>query len=226
MAPGRAVLPVRSPADSALPCPAPAFFHQFFNEKKEPNMSRKQFMTLIVLSMIAAFSGGVLSGKLLPVSTADAQKSFYHAIGIGTPPSNRGESLRVKGWTILGMAGSVGGQLTFMPPDGTGFYSIDNPGGQRLRFSGGGRPGKHEYMSISHPGIVRINGNLQVKGRIVDWSGKPFQAKKSLPPIARAKIPGGGKADSAGHSSLQVMRDELNAIWNQLEQIRLRVNQL
>lgn len=34
---------------------------------------------------------------------------------------------------VLGRSGTVSGVATFMPPDGTGWYHIDNPGRQRLR---------------------------------------------------------------------------------------------
>jgi len=85
-------------------------------------------------------------------------------VGIGTEPSNRGEQVRIKGWTIFGEAGSTPGAVTLMPPDGTGFYHIDNPGGQKVRISGGSTPGHFEYMTIGHPGKVIIKGDLQVTG--------------------------------------------------------------
>ncbi|BCO08853.1 hypothetical protein GF1_12290 [Desulfolithobacter dissulfuricans] len=185
-------------------------------------MSAKQFVTILGLSLVTSFLGGLLAVYLISVPSAKAQHAFFDALAVGTPLSGRGEMVRVKGWTVLGQAGVQGGQLTFMPPDGTGFYSIDNPGGHRLRFSGGGRPGQYEYMSISHPGLVRINGTLQVMGAIVDRNGQPFQGRRNLPQIPRAAR-GGGKDDAAGLSSLQVLRDELNAVWDELEQVRQRV---
>ncbi len=188
-------------------------------------MSAKQFAIVLVLSTFFSFLGGALAVHFLSVPSAVAQRTFWGSNVVGTPVRSRGEVMRVKGWTIFGQAGVEGGKVTFMPPDGTGFYSIDNPGGQRLRFSGGSRPGQFEYMTISHPGIVRINGKLQVMGTIVDKDGKPFQARRSLPLIPKSAR-GGGKADAASLSSLQVLRDELNAVWDELEQIRQRVNLL
>ncbi|UCD58466.1 MAG: hypothetical protein JSV16_04960 [Candidatus Hydrogenedentota bacterium] len=188
-------------------------------------MSKKQFTLLLGLAMLCAFIGGGLAVQLLSAPSAVAERAFFDSLGVGIPPSSRGEAMRVKGWTVFGQAGVQGGQITFMPPDGTGFYSIDNPGGQRLRFSGGGRPGGFEYMSISHPGVVKIHGKLQVLGSIVDRYGKPLQTRHGLPPIPRA-AGGGGKADGARLSDVQVLRDELNAVWQELEQIRERVNLL
>jgi hypothetical protein len=193
--------------------------------KEETIMSKNQFTLLLGLGMLCAFIGGGVAVQLLSASSAVAEKAFYDALGVGIPPSSRGEAMRVRGWTIFGQAGVQGGQITFMPPDGTGYYSIDNPGGQRLRFSGGGRPGQFEYMSISHPGVVKIHGKLQVLGPIVDRYGKPFQTRHRLPPIPRA-AGGGGKADGASLGDVQVVRDELNAVWRELEQIRQRVNLL
>ena len=188
-------------------------------------MSKKQFTLLLGLAMLCAFIGGGLAVQLLSASSAVAERAYFDSLGIGIRPSSRGEAMRVKGWTIFGQAGTQGGQITFMPPDGTGFYSIDNPGGQRLRFSGGARPGQFEYMSISHPGFVKIHGKLQVLGSIVDRYGKPFHTRHRLPPIPRT-AGGRGKADGASLSDVQVVRDELNALWRELEQIRERVNLL
>ncbi len=193
-----------------------------------------------VLSLLSAMTGCIITIYLLSASPAMAQKAFFQALGIGMPISSRGEDLRVKGWTILGYAGRRSGQITLMPPDGTGFYSIDNAGRHRLRFSGGSVPGQYEYMTISHPGNVKINGRLQVMGRIVDKNGKPFQSRQNLPPIPKGtrmakefpqKQQGHmpfdpGKGDSAGLNDIQVLRDELNFIWDELERIRQRVNVL
>ncbi len=93
---------------------------------------------------------------------------FPGRVGIGMEASSRGEQLRVRGWTIFGEAGSVSspGAITFMPPDGTGFYHLDNAGNQRLRISGGSTPGQFEYMTISHPGRVTISGDLYIDGNL------------------------------------------------------------
>jgi len=56
----------------------------------------------------------------------------------------------------LGWPGYRAGSMTFYPPDNTGWYHIDNPGGQGLRISGGGTPGSFNYMTIAHPGNVGI----------------------------------------------------------------------
>jgi hypothetical protein len=94
-----------------------------------------------------------------------AQQIYDVPVGIGMAPSSRGEWLRVRGQAIFGDYGRVSGAITLMPPDGTGFYHIDNPGGQRIRISGGDAPGRFEYMNIAHPGRVTILGDLYVTGR-------------------------------------------------------------
>ncbi len=152
------------------------------------------------------------------------QNGFINMLGIGSPAGQRGEQLRVKGWTILGAAGQRGGALTFMPPDGTGFYSIDNPGNQRLRISGGSVPGQYEYVVIQHPGHIRINGNLQVNGAIRVASGRPYVMGAQGHGMSRlSHIKGSGKADSHSWYALQTKIEELRAMVIELTD---RINKL
>jgi hypothetical protein len=171
--------------------------------------------TLIVfvasLAVLTAFGIGI----------AAAQSGYFTSLGIGEKPA-RGEQLRVRGWTVFGVAGRQGGAVTFMPPDGTGWYSIDNPGGQRLRITGGSRPGTYEYVTIRHPGHVTINGNLQVRGAITDASGRPYSgspAGHGMPDVSKSLA--GGKASAA--VNLQHQIDELRVLLNELVE---RVNKL
>jgi hypothetical protein len=176
-------------------------------------LARKPFLMLATsLAMVVAFGVGVSLGE----------SGFFQSLGVGATPGSRGEQLRVRGWSIFGIAGQQGGAITFMPPDGTGFYSIDNPGGQRLRISGGSRPGGHEYMTISHPGHVRVNGSLQVTGPITDASGRPYtggQRGHGMSGLHSAK--GMGKADNVG--ALQHQVEEMRILLNQVIE---RVNRL
>jgi hypothetical protein len=154
------------------------------------------------------------SGAVLALQPA---QMFTSRIGIGIEPSQRGEVLRVGGWTILGASGRIPGTLTFMPPDGTGWYHIDNPGGQRLRISGGGAAGQHQYVTISHPGRVTIHGDLIVTGDLVA-RGAP------APPAAT----GGRTAQSTSATldDIGELRKEINWLGQQVEQLQAQVNAL
>jgi hypothetical protein len=152
---------------------------------------------------------------VLGISLSVGQSGFFQSLGVGEAPGSRGEQLRVRGWSVFGVAGQQGGAITFMPPDGTGFYSIDNPGGQRLRISGGSRPGTHEYVTIQHPGHVRINGTLQVTGGITDAGGQPLTGGVHGHGMGSLNLVGGqGKADNT------------EALQYQVDELRIRVNEL
>jgi hypothetical protein len=163
-----------------------------------------------------ALVGSIALALVFVAGVTFGQSGYFYSLGIGEPPSTRGEQLRVRGWTIFGVAGQQGGAVTFMPPDGTGWYSIDNPGGQRFRITGGYPVGQFEYVTIRHPGHVTINGDLQVAGNLTDASGRPYASARSgfgLPRLAPAET-GGGKADS------------LTDLQFQIDALRLRVNDL
>lgn len=162
------------------------------------------------LALLLAASGAGLA--LQPV------QMFTSRIGIGIEPSQRGEVLRVGGWTILGASGRIPGTLTFMPPDGTGWYHIDNPGGQRLRISGGGAAGQHQYVTISHPGRVTIHGDLVVTGDLV---------ARSTPAAAPAAT--GGRTPQSTTATLDdvtALRNELNWLTQQVDALRNEVSAL
>jgi hypothetical protein len=116
---------------------------------------------------------GAVVGLILTIAVFAIAEQF-NRVGIGAAPSNRGEQLRVKSHAIFGMYGQQPGILTLMPPDGTGFYHIDNPGGQRIRISHGSVPGQHVLMTIHGSGEVTIHGNINVIGEI-QKNGQPIQ---------------------------------------------------
>jgi hypothetical protein len=187
-------------------------------------MSKKQFATILGMSMLSAFIGGGLAVQLLSVPSALAQRrAFFDYLTIG-------KVLNVKSWLDLGHPGVEGGKITFESPDRSAGFFVDHPGNWRLRFSTGRRPGDREVMSLSSQGSVKIHGNLQVMGLFLDRHGNPFQtgqARRRLPPIARARVPGvGGKGDYARSIDLQMLQDQVNVVWSQLEQLRQRVNLL
>ena len=122
---------------------------------------------------------------------------------------------------VLGRSGSVSGSVTFMPPDGTGWYHIDNPGGQRLRISGGGTPGVYEYMTISHPGVVTIRGDLNVTGNLTA-QGRAFGMAPTTP---IAPLPDqGGKADNASPEDVQNLQTQIDALWSRMNALIQRAN--
>src|SRR5262249_22144801 len=125
---------------------------------------------------------------------------------------------QANGRLILGQSGSVSGALTLMPPDGTGWYHIDNPGNQMLRISGGGQPGQYLYMTISHPGKITVHGDLEVTGVLLTK-----RQVRTVPPPAPSVIrpvqESGGKADSATPEDVRLLQrkfDELTAKVNEL----------
>lgn len=88
-------------------------------------------------------------------------------VGIGTPEPRT--ALHVRGRMATGLDHESAGTVTFYPPDGFGWFHIDNgpAGGRetgRLRISGGGNPGDLEYVSIQQDGRVGIGTHsLQAK---------------------------------------------------------------
>ncbi|MDQ6891917.1 MAG: hypothetical protein M3167_04475 [Acidobacteriota bacterium] len=124
---------------------------------------------------------------------------------------------QVNGQMILGQPGSVSGALTLMPPDGTGWYHIDNPGGQQIRISGGGKPGQYLYMTISHPGKVTIHGDLEVTGNL---RARATQGRPSAPGSAESE----GKADTASQSGLRDLQRQIDGLTRQVSELAQRVN--
>ena len=133
-----------------------------------------------------------------------------------------------QGPIVLGQPGVMSGVLTLKPPDASGWYHLDNPGNQQLRFSGGGRPGQFLYMTISHPGRVTIHGDLEVTGVIHAASQPPplvraptpSTVRPSLPPMQPIRSSSGSsdaKADSGNTArDLQRKLDELTTKVNEL----------
>ncbi len=126
---------------------------------------------------------------------------------------------QVSGQTILGQAGSTSGALTLMPPDASGWYHIDNPGGQRIRISGGGRPGQYLYMTISHPGKVTIHGDLEVLG---DLKARGTQLRQPAPGSEDSQ----GKADTASSSGLRFLQGQVDRLTAQVTELNKRVDTL
>ena len=97
--------------------------------------------------------------------------SIFHIGNVGIGINIPSYKLHVMDRIGVGIAGSVAGTVSLFPPDGSGWYHIDVPGGTGLRFSGGGSPGVYEYLTIVHPGNVGIgtiypNSKLEVDGMI------------------------------------------------------------
>jgi len=128
------------------------------------NIRRSKMGTLFKALRWRAVVIGMVVGLILAGGVVSYAGQVFDWLGIGGSPG-RGEKLRVVGQAIFGASGQTPGMITFMPPDGTGWYHIDNPGGQRLRISGGNFPGQFEYMTVGHPGRVTIRGDLYVSGR-------------------------------------------------------------
>jgi hypothetical protein len=122
---------------------------------------------------------------------------------------------QVNGQMILGQAGSVSGALTLMPPDASGWYHIDNPGGQQIRISGGGKPGQYLYVTISHPGKVTIHGDLEVTGNL---------RARSTQGGASASGESDGKADIASQSGLRELQRQIDGLTRQVNELAQRVN--
>ncbi len=122
---------------------------------------------------------------------------------------------------VLGRSGAVSGAITFMPPDGTGWYHIDNPGQQRLRISSGGSPGQYEYMTISHPGIVTIRGDLVVTGNLS--ANARSLGTSSSAPIPRLPSQG-GKADDARPQDVRNLQRQIDELWSTMNTLIDRVN--
>ncbi|GEM_PF-5428380 len=132
------------------------------------------------------FGIGHTNGGLLMFRTASnpgttgspAQYNFMITdsgnVGIGTTfPAHRlhvADSLSLG----LGWPGYRAGAVTFYPPDGSGWYHIDNPGGQGLRISGGIAPGVFDYMTIAHPGNVGIGTTSPAQQLHVSKAGDVF----------------------------------------------------
>lgn len=146
---------------------------------------------------------------------------FPERVGIGMEASSRGEQLRVKGWTIFGEAGSQAGAITFMPPDGTGFYHIDNAGNQKLRISGGSTPGQFEYMTIGHPGKVTIRGDLYIDGNLSVRGVAAGVSPQGLPQISLLSEP---RADVI--ADIEYLNDEIKRLQRKLNETIKRVNTL
>jgi hypothetical protein len=74
--------------------------------------------------------------------------------------------------------------------------------------------------------MVAPDGNIS----ITDFQGNPLTtASKRLEPvqlITGSGHSGGGKGDSASMGDVNLVRDELNAIWTNLQRLQHRVNQL
>jgi hypothetical protein len=121
---------------------------------------------------------------------------------------------QVQGHLTLGQSGSVSGALTLMPPDGTGWYHIDNPGNQMLRISGGGRPGQYLYVTISHPGKVTVHGDLEVTGTLLTKRGPS------------ASFQGSGKADTATPGDVQTLQRQVDQLNGRVNELASRVNAL
>ena len=126
---------------------------------------------------------------------------------------------------VLGQPGAMPGVLTLKPPDASGWYHLDNPGNQQLRFSGGGAPGQFVYMTISHPGKVTIHGDLEVTGTLRGGSklgrGRGVVAPPPLQPLPPARRSADGADDEkadGGNSNRDLQK--------QVDQLTLAVNQL
>jgi hypothetical protein len=139
------------------------------------------------------------------------------ALGAVASFSGQAQVRQVDGQMILGQSGSASGALTLMPPDGTGWYHIDNPGGQQVRISGGTRPGQFLYVTVSHPGRVTVHGDLVVTGAL--------QAK-SL--VGAPKSPGGGrgKFDAATPGDVEMLSQKIDDLSARINQLNARINQL
>jgi hypothetical protein len=122
---------------------------------------------------------------------------------------------------VLGRSGAVSGVATFMPPDGTGWYHIDNPGLQRLRISGGNSPGQYEYMTISHPGKVTIHGDLDVRGTL-SAQGRSGGASSSAP-IGPLPIQG-AKADDASPQDVKSLQRQIDLLWLKMQKVIDRID--
>ena len=122
---------------------------------------------------------------------------------------------------VLGRAGTVSGVVTFMPPDGTGWYHIDNPGQQRLRISGGNSPGQYDYLTISHPGRVTIHGDLNVTGNL-SARGRLVGSSSSAPITLLPSQ--GGKADYAGSQDVQNLQRQIDVLWKKMDDVIKRVD--
>jgi hypothetical protein len=180
-------------------------------------------IAILGAAMGIAFGIGSAVGQQKAFQAQVLKTGTYQTLGVGEPVSTRGEVLRVGGWAVFGVAGRKPGAITLVPPDGSGFFTIDNPGKNRLRISGGSRPGQYEYLTISHPGNVQINGQLRVGRGVTDLNGRPIAGGFSgsvgpLPPK-----PGGGKADR--FDDMNVIRAELNILWSKMDEIIRQLNQ-
>jgi hypothetical protein len=124
---------------------------------------------------------------------------------------------QANGRLVLGQSGATPGALTLMPPDGTGWYHIDNPGKQMMRISGGGQPGQYLYVTVSHPGRVTIYGDLEVKGNLVGratQTGRPTGGDS------------GGKSDSARPEDVQYLQNQVDQLKTQVNGLVAKVNAL
>ena len=122
---------------------------------------------------------------------------------------------------VLGRSGTVSGVATFMPPDGTGWYHIDNPGLQRLRISGGNSPGQYEYMTISHPGKVTVHGDLDVRGNLSERGHSVgTSSSATIGPLPSQ----GGKADDARPQDVKNLQRQIDILWLKMEKVINRID--
>jgi len=130
---------------------------------------------------------------------------FMITLGSACSLTGHAQVRQVNGQMILGQSGTMSGALTLMPPDGTGWYHIDNPGNQQIRISGGGQPGQYVYLTIGHPGRVTVHGDLVVSGALyAKWPGGAPAAEGGTRAKSDAATPGDVEM-------LQARIDELNA---------------
>jgi hypothetical protein len=125
-------------------------------------------------TLIQSYSG-LLDDDWFPQGALNTD-SIFHIGNVGIGISNPSYKLHVMDRIGVGIAGSASGAVSLFPPDGSGWYHIDVPGGIGLRFSGGSSPGYYEYLTIAHPGNVGIgtmspNSKLEVNGIIHSTTG-------------------------------------------------------
>lgn len=124
---------------------------------------------------------------------------------------------QVDGQLILGQSGTTSGALTLMPPDGTGWYHVDNPGHQQLRISGGGRPGQFVYMTIGHPGRITVHGDLLVTGAL---------HAKSAVGATVAEGGGRGKFDAATPGDVEMLQGRIDQLNGRINELMARIHAL
>ena len=119
---------------------------------------------------------GTTDAKPVIVKTSGVERVIVtHAGNVGIGVSEPSTALHVRGRIATGSNAESAGAVTFFPPQGTGWFHIDNgpvavseqgEGIGRLRISGGENPGDAEFVSVQVDGHVGI-GMVTPEYRVV-----------------------------------------------------------